>query len=512
MPDSLPRLAGIVLYFGALIAIGVVASRRMRNVRDYFAAGKSLSFWVAAFSARATGESAWLLLGLTGMGAAVGLQAFWVVLGEILGVGGAWLLLSGRFKRLTDRYDSITIPDYLESRFRDSSHRLRLVSAGSLMIFVTIYVSAQIDATGTAFESFLGWNYFVGALVGFGVVLAYSVAGGFLAVAWSDVFKGTLMVLGLVLLPLAALAWIGPGEVATRLGDIDPNLLSWSGSGDWSPSAIANTLGLALIGLGFLGSPQVFVRFLALRSPREIPKGAVVAITWTLLADSGAVCIGLVGRALLTRPGEDLASVLGPGGQDVLAQLVEMILPAFLIGLYVAIVLSAIMSTVDSLLILAASAVVRDYWQKVRHPDLGDETLVSVSRRATLTFASVAFLLAIVIALTSPDRTIFWFVIFGWSGIAATFCPIMILSLFWSGITVRGALAGMIAGFLGVPIFKFAAPLLPGIGSIFTGLAELGPAFLLSTLAAVVVSLTDPAGRARLAGVEKELLEASTDS
>jgi Na+/proline symporter len=256
----------------------------------------------------------------------------------------------------------------------------------------------------------------------------------------------------------------------------------------------------------------VFVRFLALRSPREIPKGAVVAITWTLLADSGAVCIGLVGRALLTRPGEDLASVLGPGGQDVLAQLVEMILPAFLIGLYVAIVLSAIMSTVDSLLILAASAVVRDYWQKVRHPDLGDETLVSVSRRATLTFASVAFLLAIVIALTSPDRTIFWFVIFGWSGIAATFCPIMILSLFWSGITVRGALAGMIAGFLGVPIFKFAAPLLPGIGSIFTGLAELGPAFLLSTLAAVVVSLTDPAGRARLAGVEKELLEASTDS
>ena len=505
MVDSVFRLTGIVLYFCILVFIGVVASRRMKSVRDYFAAGKNLRYWVAAFSARATGESAWLLLGLTGMGAAVGLQAFGVVLGEVIGVGGAWLFLCGRFKRLTDRYDAITIPDYLESRFRDSKHRLRLVSAGALMVFVTIYVSAQIDATGTAFESFLGWNYFLGALIGFGVVLAYIVAGGFLAVAWSDVFQGALMFLGLVFLPLWALGSIGPGEVRDQLAAIDPNLLSWSGTGQWDALAVANTLGLAMIGLGFLGSPQVFVRFLALRSPDEVAKGSAVAIVWTLLADSGAVCIGLIGRVLLTAPSDGLDTVLGPSGQDVLPNLVEHLLPAFLIGIYIAIVLSAIMSTVDSLLILAGSAVVRDYYQKVRHPDLGDQTLVSASRWATLVFASIALLVAFSVAILSPDRTIFWFVIFGWSGIAATFCPIMILSLFWSGITVRGAIAGMISGFLGVPIFKFAAPLLPGIGPIFTGLAELGPAFLLSGIVAVAVSLGDPRGRRELAGVRQEL-------
>ncbi len=505
MADLIARYGGITLYFGILVAIGIVASRRMRDMRDYFAAGKDLSFWVAAFSARATGESAWLLLGLTGMGAAVGIQAFWVVLGEVLGVGGAWILMSRRFKRLTDRYDAITIPDYLEGRFRDDRHLLRMASAGCLMVFVTIYVSAQIDATGTAFESFLGWNYYLGALIGFGVVLAYIVAGGFLAVAWSDVFQGALMFLGLVCLPLFALLSIGPLEVVDRLQAIDPLLLTWSGTGTWSAVSIANTLGLAFIGLGFLGSPQVFVRFLALRSPAEIPKGTIVAVVWTLFADAGAVCVGLMGRALLTGPGDSLTAVLGPSGQDVLARLVEHLLPAFLIGVYVAIVLSAIMSTVDSLLVLAGSAVIRDWYQKVHRPDLPDDALVRISRIATLAFATIALALALTIALTTPNRTVFWFVIFGWSGIAATFCPVMILSLFWPGITVRGALAGMLSGFLGVPFFKFIAPRFDATGEIFSGLAELGPSFMLSGVVAFAVSLLDREGRQRLEGVASEL-------
>lgn len=505
MPASPVRLLGILLYFSVLVAIGVVASRRMRDVRDYFAAGKRLGYWVAAFSARATGESAWLLLGLTGMGAAVGLQAFWVVLGEVLGVGGAWLLMCRRFKNLTNRYDSITVPDYLESRFRDDTHRLRLVAAASLVIFVTIYVSAQIDATGTAFESFLGWNYYLGVLVGFGVVLIYIIAGGFLAVAWSDVFQGTLMVVGLVVLPLAATLSLGPGEVSSRLAEIDPALLSWSGSGEWSALAIGNTLGLALIGLGFLGSPQVFVRFLAMRSAAEIPKGATVAIVWTLLADTGAVCIGLIGRALFTGPADSLTDTLGPGGQEVLPLLVERVFPTFVVGLYVAVVLSAIMSTVDSLLVVAGSAAVRDYLQKVRRPELADTALVTASRRTTFMLAAIALALALIVAVTTPNRTVFWFVIFGWSGIAATFCPIMILSLYWTGLTVRGALAGMITGFLAVPLFKFGAPLLPGVGPFFGGLAELGPSFLLSGLMAILVSLADERGRERLAGIGEEL-------
>lgn len=491
------RLIGIVLYALILIAIGVVASRRMKDIRDYYAAGKKLSFWSVAFSARATGESAWLLLGLTGMGAALGVQAFWVVLGEVIGVGAAWLLMARRFRRLTgaEHYDSVTIPDYLESRFADPTKRLRSFAALALVVFVTIYVSAQIDATGKAFEFFLGWNYYVGAIVGFSVVLVYLVTGGFLAVAWSDVFQGALMFAGLVILPLVALGGAGGIDgVTAALTAADPNLMSWSGGAGVTALSVAGTLSLLLIGLGFLGSPQIFVRFLAIRDEKEIAAGAAVALIWTILADSGAVAIGLIGRAVLVDSGADVVAVLGVNAENVLPQLVEATFPAFIVGVFVAIVLSAIMSTVDSLLILASSAAVRDWHQKVKNPHLGDGELVGLSRKVTFGLALAALAIAMTVAITTPDRTIFWFVIFGWSGIAATFCPTMILSLYWKGMTAQGALAAMICGFTGVPIFKFIAPKLPVVGEVFGALGELPPAFALSFLAAIVVSRMDPKG------------------
>jgi sodium/proline symporter len=478
--EVLAKYSGVVLYLVVLLGIGIAASRRMKDVRDFFAAGKQLSFWSVAFSARATGESAWLLIGLTGMGATVGLKAFWVVVGEVVGVSLAWLLMSRRFKRLTDRYDSITVPDYLASRFGDKSHKLRLVSAFALAVFVTIYVSAQIDATGQAFEDFLGWNYFVGAAAGFGVVLIYITSGGFLAVAWSDVFQGALMFFGLVLLPIVGLIAIGGwGEVSSRLAATDPLLLTWTGTAELDLAGVLGILSLALIGLGFLGSPQIFVRFLALRDEREIPKGAAVAIVWTVLADSGAVLIGMIGRAMLD----------GNPGEAVLPQLVSHLLPAFFVGLYIAIVLSAIMSTADSLLVLAASAVVRDFYQQVLHPETPDEALVGMSRRATVVLAAIALSLALIVAVVTPERSVFWFVIFGWSGIAATFCPTVILSLFWTRMTAQGAMAAMVAGFVGVPLFAFGAPHLPEVGHLFEALSELPPAFLLSFVVGIIVSL-----------------------
>lgn len=492
------KLTGILTYLAILLGIGFVASRRMKNLRDYFAADKSLSFWSVAFSARATGESAWLLLGLTGMGATIGVRAFWVVLGEVLGVAGAWILLSRRFKRLTDRYDSITVPDYLEYRFRDHSQMLRMVSAGALVIFVTIYVSAQIHATGQAFEDFLGWNYYVGSVAGFAVVLVYISVGGFLAVAWSDVFQGALMFLGLVLLPIVAFSIAGgPAVVFGQLAAIDPSLMNLGGADGWTATSIAGAIGLSLIGLGFLGSPQIFVRFIAMRSESEIRKGTAVALIWTIFADSGAVLIGIVGRV-----------VLGVEGEEVLPQLVEHTMPALLVGIYIAVVLAAIMSTVDSLLVVASSAAVRDWHQQVKNPDMPDEDLVGASRKATVALAAVALAVAIGVAVLTGRGSVFWFVIFGWSGIAATFCPTIILSLFWSKMTARGALAAMITGFLAVPLFKFGAPHLPGIGEVMVELTELPPSFLLSGLVAVLVSLSDPDGQEALAGVEDELLEA----
>ena len=487
------KLAVVGLYLAVLLGIGAVASRRMKDVRDYFAAGKKLGFLSVAFSARATGESAWLLLGLSGMGAAIGLKAMWVVLGELLGVAVAWIFMARRFKRLTDEYDAITVPDYLESRFGDKQHVLRLAAAIALTVFVTIYVSAQIDATGKAFEGFLGWNYYVGAVVGFLVVMGYIVAGGFLAVVWSDVFQGVLMVAGLVLLPIVGLVVIGgPGEMVTALEAIDVDLLTLSGKGGWTWLNVMGILSLGLIGLGFLGSPQIFVRFLSLKSEKEIPTGTVVAIIWTILADTGAVLTGMVGRALLTQPGQDVEKVLGTNGENVLPELVEHTMPLLLVGLFIAVVLSAIMSTVDSLLVVAASAAVRDLYQKVFHPELADDKLVALSRIATVALAVAALIIAFGVAIAHPDRTIFWFVIFGWSGISATFCPVIILSLFWRGMSKWGALGAMVAGFFSVPLFKFVAPALPIVGPTFKELGELPPAFGVSFAVGILLSLALP--------------------
>jgi Na+/proline symporter len=269
-------------------------------------------------------------------------------------------------------------------------------------------------------------------------------------------------------------------------------------------------LGFLAIGLGFMGSPQIFVRFLSLRSTKEIRPGAIVAVIWTLLATTAAVLIGMVGRAVLMEPGGALAATLTESGENVLPLLVAASVPDWVSGIYIAIVLAAIMSTVDSLLVLASSAFVRDYYQKVKHPEMPDKELLGRSRIVTLTLATFALAIAFSVAALVPGRTVFWFTIFGWSGISATFCPTMILSLFWSKLTARGALCAMLAGFVSVPFFKFGAPQLPLVGEAFTALSELPPAFVVSGIVAIVVSLMDKKGMAAISEVEGELASASS--
>lgn len=507
------KLTIVFAYMAGLLLLGLVASRRVKDTKDYFAAGKQLGFWATAFSARATGESAWLLLGLTGLGALVGVHAMWVVVGETLGVAAAWLLMARKFKRLTDRYESITVPDYLESRFRDGQQLIRRVSAVTLMVFVTIYVSAQIDATGKAFESFLSWNYFAGALVGFGVVIVYITTGGFLAVAWSDVVQGTLMLVGLVTLPIVGVLAVGGlggvGDTIEALRAIDPDLLTMS-RGGWTLDSTMGAIGGAMIGAGFLGSPQVFVRYIAMRSTGEIKPGARVAIVWTILADGGAVLSGMVGRVLLTRSGDDAVAILGIGGESVLPMMVEHLFPLVIVGMYVAVVLSAIMSTVDSLLVLAASAVVRDWYQQVRHPNMAEAELMPLARKVTIGLAVVALIIAMSVAVISPDRTVYWFVVFGWSGIAATFCPTMIMSLFWPGLTVRGVIASMATGFVCVPLLKFVVFKLDET-AFLASMSELPPAFALSFVVGWLVSRAAPSPELRQAAAD-DLAWAASDA
>jgi len=487
------KYIAIAAYFAVLIAIGLAASRRVRGMSDYYVGGKRLGYWVVAFSARASGESAWLYLGLTGLGAMVGARAFWVVVGELVGVSIAWFWMARPFKAATDRHESITIPDYLVSRFGGAGNEaparaLRLVSAVALALFVTIYVSAQIDATGKAFHGFLDWNYHVGAVVGFAIVVAYTLSGGFIAVAWSDLFQGVLMLVGLAVLPLAAGAMLmdEPGSwlAALPIGHTSP----WGAGGASLSNALIIVSYLA-IGLGFLGSPQVFVRFMAIRDRGEIEAGRWVAIVFTIVTDGCAVLAGMLGYALLVGTDGSFSSILGADGEKVLPELVSHIFPTLIVGIYVAAVLAAIMSTIDSLLLVASSAITRDVYQQMWRPEARPEALTGLSRAATLALAVLALLVALTVSFTSPDRTIFWYAIFGWSGIGATFCPVIVLALAWRRYNVWGALASMVTGAACVPLFKFAVPRIPSWGPIVSQMEELAPSFLLALIAGALATL-----------------------
>jgi sodium/proline symporter len=429
-------VVGVLVVYGiVLVAIGFWASRGSGSVAGYYVAGKKLPSWVIAFSSNTTGESAWLLLGLTGMGYLVGIHALWIVLGEVAGVALAWVFVGLRFKEYTDRYESITVPDYLEARFRDTRHVIRLVSVVIIISMVTAYIAAQLTASGKAFSSFLGTSYEVGVLMGVGFILFYTIVGGFKAVAYNDLLHGLLMFSGLLLLPIVGIAAVGGWtELTSQLHAIDPYLLQPMGQLGWSPGAIASAVGFMGIGLAFLGAPQLLTRFISARSRSEIVNGSVIAVVCIVVFDVGAVFAGMAGRVLF-------------GGLDdpetILPVMSSELFPAVFTGIFLVIVLAAIMSTVDSLLILASSAVVRDVVQKVYNPALTERNLTVLGRLTTAVIGIGA------LALALPEvRVVFWFVLFAWSGIASAFAPVVLCSLFWKGTTRAGAIAGMIGGFV----------------------------------------------------------------
>ena len=449
----------LAIYFLILLGIGFFASKRVSNITDYYVGGKKLNYWIAALSARSTGESGWLLIGVTGMGALIGISALWIVVGEVLGVWLSWQFMAKKFKRMTDEYDSITIPDFLVSHFKSTTHTIRIIAATALSLFVIIYVSAQIDITGKTFESFLGLNYYTGIGIGFGIVIMYIFSGGFLAVAWSDFFQGSLMFVGLLLLPVVTyFSLSGDTSIVDGLRSIDPALLNIWGAGGLTLMNGVAILGLLSIGIGFMGSPQVYVRFISIRDEAEIEKGKWVALFYTLLTDTAAVMIGVLGRYMLTQAGDNPELILGNAAENVLALVLGQVMPTLIIGIYIAAVLSAVMSTVDSLLVVASSAVTRDFYQQIFHPNVDEQRLMGLSKKVTLALAILALIVALCVSVLSPTRTVFWFVIFGWSGIAATFCPVIILSIFWKNYTEKGAIASMITGFLCIPFFKFVVP------------------------------------------------------
>lgn len=463
-------IAVLVIYGVAMLGIGLWSRAASQDVAGYYLASRRLPSWVIAFSSNATGESAWLLLGLTGMGYAVGVHALWVIVGEVLGVVFAWTLVGSRFKAFTDRYASITVPDFLTSRFRDTHNRFRWISLVIILSMVTAYVAAQFNALGTAFNSFLGFNQVTGVLLGAVIIIFYTTIGGLKAVAYTDLVQGLLMFSGLFALPLVGLAAAGGWHaMLDRMSAQDPALLKLMGGFGWTLPGIISAAGFVGVGLAFLGAPQLLVRFMAARSHRDIRQGGVIAILCIIVFDVGAVCSGMAGRALF--PG--LAN-----SETILPVMASALMPAIFTGVFLVIVLSASMSTVDSLVILASSAVAHDVVQQIYRPRLAGRQISTLGKIVTVVIGG----LGVVFAL-GKVRVIFWFVLFAWAGLASAFTPVVLCAIFWKRTTRAGALAGMVAGFVTAMAWVL------WFKALTYDLYEMIPGFIAGFAATIIVSL-----------------------
>ena len=423
----------LIVYLGILAALAIWSRRETHTLSGFYLAGKKLPFWVVAFSTNATGESGWLLLGLSGMGYLVGVQAYWVVVGEILGIAASWWLVSRRLKALGDETDSITVPDILTAKFQDKWHLIRLVAVLIIVVMVTTYVTAQMVATGKAFSSFLGMDYATGVVVGSVFIIGYTFVGGYKAVSYTDVVQGVLMLLGLIAVPAAAIiASGGLGSVEESLMQQDPNLLNMFAIAD-GPVWIG-IASLVAVGLPFLGVPQLLIRFMSARDDGEILKARIMSVCVMLIFTAGAVTAGVAGRALF------------PGLEDhetIFPVLSSNLFPPVIAGMLLVVVLSAIMSTVDSLLLLASSAFVRDTYQKIMGSTESDERLSNYGKVFTVAVGVVAVVLGV-----QEPRVIYHFVLASWSGLGSAFGPVIIGILYYKRITWLGVLCGMSGGFI----------------------------------------------------------------
>ncbi|MCG7343129.1 sodium/proline symporter PutP [Sporosarcina sp. ACRSL] len=470
MSSYMYQLIAIIFYMVIMLVIGWYAYKRTANLNDYMLGGRSFGPAVTALSAGAADMSGWLLMGLPGAIYVAGLVEAWIAIGLTLGAYLNYVLVAPRLRVYTQvSSDSITIPSFLESRLKDKSRLLRIASGIIILVFFTFYVSSGMVAGGKFFMSSFDVNYHTGMLIVAAVVIAYTFFGGFMAVTYTDFVQGLTMFLALLLVPIFGLVLTGGfAETAASIREVNPDALSLV-----KGATIAGVISSVAWGLGYFGQPHIIVRFMAIKSVKEMKSARRIGIGWMALSLFGAIATALVGIAYFHQnTGAELVDA-----ETVFIALGQIIFHPFLAGFMLAAVLAAIMSTISSQLIVTSSALVEDLYKVVLKTDATDKQYVFLGRMAVLVVSLIA------IALAWPNNeSILKLVSFAWAGFGGAFGPIILLSLYWRKLTASGALWGMVAG--AVTVFVWGS-----IDALSDALYEIVPGFLICLVVAYVVSL-----------------------
>jgi SSS family solute:Na+ symporter/sodium/proline symporter len=469
-------LFSLALYFLAMIAIGLYAYRTTDNdVSGYMLGGRKLSPSVTALSAGASDMSGWMLMGLPGAMYLSGLSSTWIAVGLLIGAYLNYLIVAPRLRVYTElAQDAITIPDYFEKRFEDRTRLLRLVSSLVIIVFFTLYTSSGVVGGGKLFESSFGFDYELGLFVTAGVVVIYTLIGGFLAVSLTDFVQGCLMFIALVLVPVVAIDHLGGlGEVNQIVSTINPDLLSWVGAS----SALAIISALSW-GLGYFGQPHIIVRFMAIRSVKDIKVARRIGMSWMLVTIVGAVMTGFVGIAYVAKTEMTLQDP-----ETIFIIFSQFLFHPLISGFLLAAILAAIMSTISSQLLVTSSSLTEDFYKTFVKRDASQAELVVIGRLSVLAVAIVAIALAF-----DRNSSVLQLVSNAWAGFGAAFGPLIILSLYWQRMTFAGALSGIVVGALTVLVWIYAPLSINGL-PLSQWLYEIVPGVIFSTLAIVLVSL-----------------------
>lgn len=421
-----------IIYFIILAFIGVYFYKRSKKLEDYLLGGRGMGSWVTALSAQASDMSGWLLLGLPGAIYLAGLSESWIAIGLAVGTLLNWLLTASRLRLYTGATGSLTMSSFFEKRFKDPTNLLRIISSIVTLLFFTVYASSGLVSIGKLFETMFNMNYVVAVLIGTGIMVFYTLLGGFMAVCWTDLIQGLLMFFAIVILPFLIFNHIDTETMMTAF-EVKGTTFQLLPEGSLIVSLLA-ILSSAAWGFGYFGQPHILVRFMSVKSVKIIPRSITIAMIWVIISLAGAVFIGLLGIPLY----ENL-----PKGDNekILIYMVRDFVNPYFAGVILAAILAAIMSTISSQLLVSSSTLSEDLYAKIVNKKASDKQLLNINRIAVLIIFAISFILAM-----DRDSNIFSLVSFAWGGFGSAFGPVIIMALYSKKTTWYSALAGMITG------------------------------------------------------------------
>ncbi len=485
-----PVLLAFILYLALMLGIGFYFSNKSKKMSDYFLAGRKLGSWVTAMSAQASDMSGWLLMGLPGAAYATGMGNYWIAIGLAVGTILNWAFVAKPLRRFTEVYgDSITIPQYLQNRFKTDSPLVRMVCAVVIFIFFLVYTTSAFVSGGKLFQvvfnidpantTYTKMAVVISALI----IVTYTFFGGFSAVAWTDFVQGLLMVITIVALPIALVS-----NTPDFSADMLMNTQKIVAEGADASGYMSMTSGMSGVDIisnlawafGYFGMPHILVRFMAIKDTKSVKKSGIIAVVWVLISLTAAVLVGILGRAYL----DSQSIVLDSASMELIfITTVKKLFPSFLGGIFLSAVLASIMSTADSQLLVTASAVVNDFYSIIVKKDVSEKKMMWISRIAVIIVSVIACILAL-----NPNDSIMGIVSNAWAGFGAAFGPAIFLSLYWKRLTLKGTVSGIIGGAGTVLFWEY---LLPSIAPSVAALYSIVPGVIVSVILTVAVSLAD---------------------